>query len=79
MIAEVIEQWHRYLRGQFPEALDELLADDVIFYSPVVYTPQAGKEITKLYLQAAAVALPGSGGRSGGESGERGETTMTLT
>ena len=30
------------------------------FYSPVVYTPQAGKEITKLYLQAAAVALPGS-------------------
>jgi len=66
MITEVIEQWHRYLRGQFPEALDELLADDVIFYSPVVYTPQAGKEITKLYLQAAAVALPGSGGSSSG-------------
>jgi hypothetical protein len=65
MIAEVIEQWHRYLKGQLPEALDELLADDVIFYSPVVYTPQAGKEITKLYLQAAAVALPGSGGSSG--------------
>jgi hypothetical protein len=66
MITEVIEQWHRYLKGQFPEALDELLADDVIFYSPVVYTPQAGKEITKLYLQAAAVALPGSGGGSSG-------------
>jgi len=60
MITEVIEQWHRYLKGQFPGGLDELLADDVIFYSPVVYTPQAGKEITKLYLQAAAVSLPGS-------------------
>jgi hypothetical protein len=62
MIADVIEQWHRYLRGEFPDGLDELLADDVIFYSPVVYTPQAGKEITKLYLQAAAVAFAGSGG-----------------
>jgi hypothetical protein len=66
MISEVIEQWHRYLKGQFPEALDELLADDVVFYSPIVYTPQAGKAITKLYLQAAAVALPGSSTSSSG-------------
>ncbi len=66
MITEVIEQWHRYLKGEFPEALDELLADDVVFYSPVVYTPQAGKEITKLYLQAAAVALPGGADGSSG-------------
>jgi hypothetical protein len=66
MIADIIEQWHRYLKGEFPEALDELLADDVVFYSPVVYTPQAGKEITKLYLRAAAVALPGSGEGSSG-------------
>jgi hypothetical protein len=62
MIAEVIAQWHRYLKGELPDALDHLLADDVIFYSPVVYTPQAGKEITKLYLRAAAVALPGGDG-----------------
>jgi hypothetical protein len=72
MITEVIEQWHRYLKGQFPEALDELLADDVVFYSPVVYTPQAGKEITKLYLQAAAVALPGSGDGSSGSAAPSG-------
>ena len=36
------------------EKLDELLHDDVIFYSPVVFTPQKGKEITKLYLSAAS-------------------------
>ena len=34
--------------------LDNLLHDDVIFYSPVVFTPQRGKEITKLYLSAAS-------------------------
>ena len=36
------------------DLLDDLLADDVIFYSPVVYTPQIGKDITKLYLTAAS-------------------------
>ena len=30
-----------------------------MFYSPIVYTPQVGKTVTALYLQAAAVALPG--------------------
>jgi hypothetical protein len=36
-----------------------LLDDDVVFYSPIVYTPQAGKAITTLYLQAAGQTLPG--------------------
>ena len=39
--------------------LDELLDDDVIFYSPIVYTPQVGKAITTLYLSAAGQTLPG--------------------
>jgi hypothetical protein len=70
MIDQVIERWHRYMRGELPGGLDELLADDVVFYSPVVYTPQEGKAITTLYLQAAAQALPGdSTGASGGSSG----------
>jgi hypothetical protein len=59
MIAAVVERWHQHLRGALPGGLDELLADDVVFYSPVVYTPQKGKEITKLYLEAAMVTLPG--------------------
>jgi hypothetical protein len=66
MIDTVIEKWHRYMRGELPGGLDELLADDVVFYSPVVYTPQQGKEITTLYLQAAAQTLPGDGGGGGG-------------
>lgn len=60
MIEAVVDHWHRFMRGEAPNALDELLADDVVFYSPVVYTPQAGKAITTLYLTAASQALPGT-------------------
>lgn len=59
MIEDVIDRWHRHLRGELPGGLDELLDDDVVFYSPIVFTPQRGKAVTTLYLQAAAQALPG--------------------
>ena len=59
MIEHVIEKWHANLRGQLPGGLDELLDDNVVFYSPIVFTPQEGKTITKLYLQAAGQTLPG--------------------
>jgi len=74
MIDEVVDRWHQHLRGDLPGGLDELLADDVVFYSPIVYTPQEGKAITKLYLEAAGQTLPGDkssgdadlGGSAGG-------------
>lgn len=59
MIEAVIERWHQHLRGDLPGGLDALLADDVVFYSPVVFTPQRGKEITKLYLSMAAQTFAG--------------------
>ena len=59
MIDDVIARWHRYLAGELPGGLDELLADDVVFYSPVVYTPQRGKPVTALYLEAASRTLAG--------------------
>jgi hypothetical protein len=64
VIDDVIARWHRYMAGELPGGLDELLADDVVFYSPVVYTPQRGKEITTRYLAAAAKSL--AGGDPGG-------------
>ena len=63
MIEQTIERWHRFLRGDLPGGLDVLLHDDVVFYSPIVYTPQRGKEITARYLAAASVTL--SGGAAG--------------
>ena len=68
MIHDVIERWHLHIRGQLPGGLDELLDDDVVFYSPIVYTPQAGKAITTLYLSAAGQTLPGEKTSSTGDS-----------
>jgi hypothetical protein len=59
MIEHVIAKWHAHLRGDLPGGLDELLDDDVVFFSPIVFTPQRGKAITTLYLQAAGQTLPG--------------------
>jgi SnoaL-like domain len=59
MIETTIEKWHRHLRGDLPGGLDELLHDDCVFWSPVVFAGQQGKELTKLYLGAAAQVLPG--------------------
>ena len=45
--------WHRYMLGNDPALLDELVADDAVFHSPVVHTPQAGREKVLMYLTAA--------------------------
>ena len=59
MIEDVVARWHRYMHGDLPGGLDELLADDVVFWSPVVFTPQRGKDMTTRYLEAAAASLAG--------------------
>jgi hypothetical protein len=53
MRSDPIETWHRIVAKRDVEGLDALLADEVIFHSPVVHTPQVGKPITKKYLAAA--------------------------
>ena len=53
-IRDVIERWHDMMSGSSHENLFELLAEDCIFWSPVVHTPQRGRDITYLYLSAAS-------------------------
>ena len=48
-----IETWHGLVKANDPSGLDELLAEDVVFVSPVVHTPQHGKALAKAYLGAA--------------------------
>ena len=62
MIEQLVERWHRFIAGNLSEGLETLLADDVVFYSPIVYTPQRGKAVTTMYLHAAAQTLLGDGG-----------------
>lgn len=59
MIEDVIARWHNYIAGNEP--LDGLLDDDVVFYSPVVFTPQRGKPVTAMYLVAAMTTLGAAG------------------
>ncbi len=54
-----LERWHLHLRGRLDGGLDTLLHPDVVFYSPVVFTPQRGIEVTKLYLGAAGMTFGG--------------------
>lgn len=61
MTAPVIERWHAFLAGGHdPAALDALLADDVVFYSPAVFSPQEGRAKTAMYLSAAAKVFGGT-------------------
>jgi hypothetical protein len=48
-----IEAWHALVEANDPSGLDALLADDAVFISPVVHTPQRGKALTRAYLGAA--------------------------
>ncbi len=57
MIEKWMENWHKQVRGEFPGGLDELLADDVVFYSPIVFSPQKGIDLTKMYLNAAGATF----------------------
>ncbi len=50
---DTLSTWHALVVTRNTKGLDALLADDVVFHSPVVHTPQTGKAITKQYLGAA--------------------------
>ena len=53
MESTAISSWHNIVRTRDASGLSDLLSGDVIFYSPVVHTPQIGKAITTMYLTAA--------------------------
>jgi len=53
-ILNSIETWHEVVRTQDQNLLDNILDKDCVFYSPVVHSPQLGKDLTLLYLSAAA-------------------------
>ena len=50
---DLIQKWHEVLKNDDQGLLENLIADDAIFSSPVVFTPMEGKEITMMYLSAA--------------------------
>jgi hypothetical protein len=55
--APALVGWHAYMQTRDLDALKALVAEDCVFTSPVVHTPQVGGAITIKYLRAAAVVL----------------------
>ena len=59
MIRTTIERWHEALRGE--SAFEDLLHEDCVFWSPVLFRPMEGRDLTALYLRAAYQDFPGDG------------------
>jgi len=53
MTHPALARWHELVQTRNVAGLSALLADDVVFHSPVVHTPQAGKALALMYLGAA--------------------------
>lgn len=53
MTGQVLGLWHQVVSTQDLSGVDALLADDAVFYSPIVHTPQRGKALVAAYLGAA--------------------------
>lgn len=53
-----LAKWHEVIEGgNKPSALAEIIAEDAVFHSPVVHTPQEGRPIVVAYLSAAGQTL----------------------
>jgi hypothetical protein len=53
VIPDVIQRWLQVIEERRPDLIDELLAEDAVFYSPAVFTPQKGRLKSATYLRAA--------------------------
>lgn len=56
--------WHGAIaKGSDPVEIAAILAEDAVFHSPVVHSPQRGRPIVTAYLAAASRVLGGEGFR----------------
>jgi len=67
MTLPALDGWYAYMASHDKAALWALLDPDAVFESPVVHTPQRGREITFKYLAGADQVLGGPGFRYTGE------------
>ena len=62
-----LDKWYGYMKSHDTAALWDLLHPDAVFESPVVHTPQRGRDITFKYLASAEKVLGGPGFKYTGE------------
>ena len=69
-IHQTMANWLAHLAGGESAPLGDLLHPDVVFWSPVIFAPQKGRDLTIMYLTAASQVFPGD--PEAGESGPSG-------
>jgi hypothetical protein len=67
MTKAALTKWYGYAKAPNAAVLHELLDPAVVFESPVVHTPQRGRDITSKYLSSAVAVLNGPAFRYVGE------------
>lgn len=67
MTLAALGKWYGYVTSHGRAALWDLLHPNAVFESPVVHTPQRGREITFKYLASAEKVLGGPGFKCAGE------------
>ena len=67
MTMTALDKWYGYMKSHDTVALWDLLHPDAVFESPVVHTPQRGRDITFKYLSSAEKVLGGPGFKYIGE------------
>jgi len=72
-IHQTMASWLAHLAGGGSAPLEDLLHPDVVFWSPVIFAPQRGRDLTLMYLTAASQVFPGDPETEGsGPSGPSG-------
>ena len=66
-IHQTMASWLAHLAGGAPTPLEDLLHPDVVFWSPVIFAPQRGRDLTLMYLTAASQVFPGDPETEGSE------------
>jgi hypothetical protein len=76
MMMTGLDKWYGYIKSHDRKELWDLLHPDAVFESPVVHTPQRGRDTTFKYLVSALKVLNGQSFRYLGEW--RSETGAVL-
>ena len=72
-IHQTMAGWLAHLAVGGSAPLEDLLHPDVVFWSPVIFAPQRGRDLTIMYLTAASQVFPGDPETEGsGPSGQSG-------
>ena len=57
MVDDFLDRWHKIFISDDISNLPSIIAEDAVFHSPIVHTPQRGKKLVLLYLTAAHQVL----------------------